>query len=106
METTLTEVAGNMSKSRAFLYLFAFIFLFVGLFTKDPFLSEYLPISLRFEVLIELLTGGWLFWKSYLNPLKERVITTEKDISSIKTDVVNIKNSIDEIKPYVMKKVK
>ena len=90
----------------SFITLIAFIFLFVGIFTDDPFLSEYFPISLRFEILIELLAGGWLIWMSYLNPLKERVINTEKDISYIKADVTNIKSDIAEIKPYIMKKTK
>ena len=43
METTLTEVAGNMSKSRAFLYLFAFIFLFVALFSMAATAVEKIP---------------------------------------------------------------
>ena len=65
--------------------------------THDP-LFEPLGIPKEYEWLAGLITSGFGLWQLYLNPLKERVITTEKEVSSIKTDVSAIRSDVSMIK--------
>ena len=88
-------------------FILLMIFFFVlSLTTNDPIEEIITAIPAFWQFMITALSGSFAIYKVYLNPLKERVITTEKDISSIKTDIGNTKENINEMKPYIMKKVK
>lgn len=77
--------------------LLAFSFLIIGIVTKDPLFSPF-GVPVEFEWVVGLFFVGLSAWRFYFNPLKERVIDSEKDISSLKTDVSNIKTDIAFVK--------
>ena len=55
-----------------------------------------------FWILLTLIVSGFGAWKYYFNPLKERVIETEREVSSIKTDVSSIKSDVHLIKENIL----
>ncbi len=59
-------------------------------------------MPIEFEWVVGLFLTGLTSWKLYLNPLKERVITIEKEVSSIKTDVRDIKEDVHLIKDKIL----
>lgn len=83
------------------LLVVAFSLLFIGILKNDP-LFEPLGLPREYEWLGALISSGFGLWWFYLNPLKERVITTEKDVSSIKTDVSAIREDVVMIKEEVI----
>lgn len=79
----------------------AFAFLIMGILTKDPLFST-LGIPKEYEWLAGLIISGFTLWKSYLNPLKDRVIKTEIKVSSIDTSIHSIKNDVETIKDTLL----
>src|SRR3989338_911499 len=72
------------------LIMLAGAFLIVAIATKDPVFSG-LGVPAEYEWVVGLFITGLSSWKLYFGPLKERVIKTEKEVSSIQTDVKSIK---------------
>jgi hypothetical protein len=60
-----------------------------------------LPEIGEYGWLAGLLTCGFLLWTQYLNPLKERVIKTEIEVSKIRKDVSSIKGYLNAIKDKI-----
>ena len=54
-----------------------------------------MEISTELQWLASLLTFGFGSWKFYLNPLKERVIETEKEI---KVEIKYMNKTLEEFK--------
>lgn len=78
-----------------------FSILIVAFMTNDPLFGP-LGVPKEYEWLAALITSGFGLWQFYLNPLKERVITTEREVSSIKTDVSAIRGDVGIIKNKII----
>jgi len=79
-------------------------FLIVAIATNDPIEILGIELSKDLQWLGSLLVAGFGSWQFYLRPLKERVITTEKDVHAVKTDINSIKEDISIIKQKLMNK--
>lgn len=84
------------------LIMLAGAFLIVAIATKDPVFSG-LGVPAEYEWVVGLFITGLSSWKLYFGPLKERVIKTEKEVSSIQTDVKSIKADTTLIKDKLIK---
>lgn len=78
---------------------------FIAIITNNPISFGTLIIPTEVQWLITLFTLCFGIWKYYLNPLKERVLTiekemsvTQKEVSSIQLDIGTIKQDIRSIK--------
>ena len=76
--------------------------LIVAIVTKDPIFAQF-GVPPEFEWIVGLFVTGLTSWKLYFNPLKERVIKTEKEVSSIKTNIEFIKADTNLIKEKILK---
>jgi len=65
-------------------------FLIVAIATRDPLFSG-IGVPAEYEWVVGLFITGLSSWKLYFGPLKERVIRTEKEASTIQADVKSIK---------------
>ncbi|MBI5871603.1 hypothetical protein HZB88_00795 [archaeon] len=74
--------------------LLAGSFMIAAIITKDPIFSA-IGVPAEFEWVVGLFLTGFSSWKLYFSPLKERVISTEKEIGSIKTSVERIEKNVD-----------
>ena len=83
------------------LLILSFSFLFVAIITKDPIFSTF-GVPPEFEWIVGLFITGLTSWKLYFNPLKERVIKTEQEVSAVKTEVLSIKSDTTMIKEKIM----
>jgi hypothetical protein len=68
----------------------AFSFLVVAILTHDPIFSKF-GVPVEFEWVVGLFITGLSSWKLYFNPLKKRVMDSEKEIISLKSEVHSIK---------------
>lgn len=84
-------------------FILAASFLIIAIVTNDPVTVAGIAIPTEIQWLASLLVTGFGSWKFYLNPLKERVIRTEIEASSIKADVSTIKADVSMIKQALMK---
>lgn len=92
----------NYARDAAVIFtLLASSFLIVAILTRDPLFSSF-GVPPEFEWIVGLFITGLASWKLYFNPLKERVIRTEREVSSIKTDVTSIKDDVSLIKEKVL----
>lgn len=82
--------------------LLAAAFLIVAIVVKDPVFSG-LGVPAEYEWVVGLFVTGLSSWKLYFGPLKERVIKTEMEVSSIQTDVKAIKSDTSLIKEKLLK---
>lgn len=74
----------------------------VAIATKDPIFSG-LGVPTEYEWVVGLFVTGLSSWKLYFGPLKERVIKTEMEVTSIQTDVRSIKSDTSLIKEKLLK---
>jgi hypothetical protein len=79
-----------------FLAFFQLLVLIVTLATKDP-IFEAIGLPKEYEWLAGLVISGFSLWQFYLNPLKERVVETEKEVGVIKNDITHIKGTTDKL---------
>lgn len=84
------------------LIFLAFSFLIVAIITHDPIFSKF-GVPMEFEWVVGLFITGFSSWKLYFNPLKKRVMDSEKDISVLKADVHSIKEDTTLIKEKLLK---
>lgn len=84
------------------------VFLIMAIVTNDPITILGITIPMELQWLGSLLVTGFGTWKFYLNPLKERVIGVENNVSSIKgenkANFSSIKEDLAIIKHKLMKK--
>jgi len=85
-----------ISRITDFLVFIQFIFLIIAISIKDP-LFEAIGVPIGYEWVVGILVSGFGLWFYYLNPLKERVIETEKEIKVVKNDVSHIRNTTDKL---------
>ncbi len=77
--------------------LLAVSFLVIAIATRDPIFAQWgVPVEFEWVVGVALALLG--SWKIYLNPLKERLLVTEKDIVFLKTTVTYIKSEVEVMK--------
>ena len=93
----LKNILCFMEKYALLPLLAAFAFLIMSFVTNDPFLQG-VGLPKEYEWLAGLILSLFGLWKFYLGPLKERVISGEKEISSISTKVSGIQEDIILIK--------
>jgi len=95
----------NLSTFSLILMVF---FLLFALFTKDPIDEILTTIPAFWQFMIASLSGAFAIWKTYLNPLKERVIRVETNVASLDSKVdmgfSSIKEDLTMIKQFFMKK--
>ncbi len=87
----------KIEKAIPFFLLLAISLIIVAIATKDPLFTSF-GIPVEFEWVVGLFITGLSSWKLYFSPLKERVIKTEKEVSSLKSDVKSIKEDTNLIK--------
>ena len=75
--------------------------LIVAIVTKDPLFSS-AGVPAEFEWVVGLFITALSSWKLYFSPLKERVMRTEREVSSITTDVAAIKADTTLIKEKIL----
>lgn len=73
----------------------------VAIVTKDPLFASF-GVPAEFEWVVGLFITSFSSWTLYFHPLKERVIKTEIEVSSIKTDVHSIKTDVSMIKEKII----
>ncbi len=73
--------------------ILASAFLFVAIVSKDPIFSAF-GVPVEFEWVVGIFITSFTSWKLYFAPLKERVVSTEKEIITIKSNLESIKNSL------------
>ena len=73
----------------------------VAIVTKDPIFSA-IGVPAEFEWVVGLFLTGLSSWKLYFSPLKERVISTEKEVSSIKTSVEKVEKNVDVLTDKIL----
>lgn len=78
-------------------------FLIVAIVQKDPIFSSF-GVPAEFEWVVGIFITSLTSWKLYFDPLKQRVINTEKDVTSIKTEVSSIKEDTRFIKEEIIRK--
>lgn len=76
------KTKSKIDKYIGFFVIIQLLVLLVTIATKDP-LFEPIGLPKEYEWLGGLLIAGGSLWFFYLNPLKERVITTEKKVERI-----------------------
>jgi hypothetical protein len=82
-----------------FFLVYALLVLLLVIFSGDPFET---PLPQEYQWLVTLFVAWISLWRLYLNPLKERVITIEKDFEGIKKDIHHIKEDVSKIKEYIL----
>ena len=74
------------SLSTLFLVLMLFFLLF-ALSTKDPIEELLTTVPAFWQFMMASLVGAFAIWRTYLNPLKERVIRLEVHVASLNSKV-------------------
>lgn len=83
------------------LFIISLSFVVIAIVTKNPISLLGIEFPMQLQWLVSLIVSAFGAWQFYLNPLKERVITTEKDVSSIKTDICSIKSNMQMLKDHL-----
>ena len=79
---------------------------FIAIATNDPISFGTFQVPVELQWLGSLFASFFGAWQFYLKPLKERVIKTENDVTSIKTDVTHIKGDTELIKQKIFEECK
>lgn len=77
--------------------------LVVAIVTNDPVSIAGLEIPVELQWLGSLIATGFGAWKFYLNPLKNKVQSIDREVGEVKSDVSFIKNDIHLIKERLLK---
>src|SRR3989344_9152660 len=85
------------------LIILAWSFLIVAIVQKDPIFTAF-GVPQKFEWVVGLFITALSSWKLYFDPLKQRVIHTEKEVTSLKTDISSIKEDTTLIKEKLISK--
>lgn len=108
------KISGLLDRYGMLFFIILGSFAVIAIITKDPISFGTIPVPAEVQWLITIIAAGFGAWKYYLNPLKERVIATEKEVSAIKSDIAslktdiqcNIKTDLHLIKEHIMGKNK
>lgn len=76
-------------------FIFLFAFLTIAIISKDPINILGITIPMEMQWLGSLLISGFGAWQFYLNPLKKKVYTMDREIGEVKTSVKHIEKSVD-----------
>ena len=74
----------------------------IAIATNDPITFGNFVIPTELQWLGSLFASFFGAWQFYLKPLKNRVIKTEVDVSSMKTDIGSIKHDTNLIKDKII----
>lgn len=74
----------------------------IAIITKDPLTVMGISIPTELQWLGSLIVTGFGAWRFYLNPLKEKVYSMDREVGEIKADVTNIKSDVRFIKESVI----
>ena len=95
----------NWKKIKAYLedkgilfFIISSAFIVMALLTKDPLTIAGISIPTELQWLGSLLIIGFGVWRFYLNPLKGKVYSMDREVGEIKADVTNIKSDVRLIK--------
>lgn len=107
----VTFVTGFMILSKKYrkndfvglLVMLQLMFFVLAIATKDPILPTTWGIDPWWELTIEGITASFTVWKTYLNPLKNKVYSMDREIGGIKSDIITIKEDTSIIKNKLIK---
>lgn len=90
-------------QDKSFLFfMFLGLLVFMAVITKDPIAFGELTLPMEMQWIVALLAFACGAWMHYFNPIKERVMVLEKDMSSIKTNIASIKTDVHLIKETLL----
>ena len=78
--------------------------LIMALITKDPLNVAGITIPTEIQWLGSMLITGFGAWKFYLNPLKSKVYSMDREIGEVKTSVHKVESNVSMILNKLMKK--
>jgi hypothetical protein len=81
-----------------FLVVFQAVLFFLALVTNDPVLPASWGIDPWWEWTFEGLVAAFAVWKAYLDPLKRKVYSLDREMGEVKTDITAMKIDINNIK--------
>lgn len=93
----ITRWRGKLSGVIDFLVVFQALLLIAALLTHDPLFTSF-GVDPWWELSIELIAGGFAFWKAYLDPLKKKVYSLDREIGEVKTGILFMKSDLSLIK--------
>lgn len=83
------------------LNVLAFVLLFGAIITKDPLFAQF-GVPSEFEWVVGLFIAAFMSWKWYFNPMKERLIKTEKAVERLESEFGVMKGDIILIKEHLL----
>ncbi len=72
-------------------------FLIMALITNDPVTVAGYTMPTELQWLGSLLVTGFGAWKFYLNPLKQKVYTMDREIGEIKMGIEKVEKNVDKL---------
>jgi len=95
--------AGKYQNGFTVIWIVGTVLILMAILTNDPFF-QFIGLPKEYEWLAGLLTSAFTGWLTYLRPLKNKVNDMNREVGEIKTNVQNINKSMDEFRPYILKK--
>lgn len=92
------EWLGSLSGFFVILMLFFFAF---ALATHDPIEEFLTTIPAFWQFLLTALGGAFAIWRVYLNPLKTKVYTMDRELGEVKATVTRIAHDIERLEHNV-----
>src|SRR3989338_3821642 len=80
-----------------FLVVFQAVLFFLALVTNDPVLPTSWGIDPWWEWTFEGLVAAFAVWKAYLDPLKRKVYSLDREMGEVKTEISSMKIDIASI---------
>ncbi len=74
----------------------------IAIITKDPLTVMGISIPTELQWLGSLIITGFGAWRFYLNPLKSKVYSMDREVGEVRADVANIKSDVRLIKENVI----
>jgi len=84
--------------------IIALSFLIIAIITKDPMNIAGYTIPTELQWLGSLLVTGFSAWKFYLNPLKIKVYSMDREIGEVSASVKKVENNVSMILSKLIKK--
>lgn len=85
-----------------FLVVLQIVFFILAITTNDPLLPPSFGVDPWWELTIEGIIVSFTVWKTYLNPLKRKVYSMDREIGEVKSTVSSIKSDISLIKEKII----
>lgn len=93
----------RFSELLGFLVVFQAVLFFLALVTDDPLLPASWGIDIWWELTLEAIVAAFAVWKAYLDPLKRKVYSLDREVGEIRSDIAAMKIDISLIKEKIMK---